>query len=67
MNEEMETTEADPTVDVMETPPTVKKTAKKSTPKKSETPSTTTELARARVIEKLHAAKRPPVNDYRKS
>ena len=66
MNEEMETTEADPTVDVMETPPTVKKAAKKSTPKKAETPLSVTELARARVIEKLHAAKRPPVNDYRK-
>jgi hypothetical protein len=66
VNDEMETTETDPTADIMETPPTVKKTAKKSTPKKTETPLSVTELARARVIEKLHAAKRPPVNDYRK-
>jgi len=66
VNDEMETTEADPAADLMETPPAVKKAAKKSTPKKAETPLSVTELARARVIEKLHAAKRPPVNDYRK-
>jgi len=64
MSDDIETTDTEETLEVIESAPVVKKATKKAAKPQPKEVSQT-EKARAIVRAKLVAAKRPPVNDYR--
>jgi len=64
VSDNIETTETEETLEIIEIGPVVKKTTKKAAKPQPKEVSQT-EKARAIVRARLAAAKRPPVNDYR--